>query len=81
VYPSGAQGAASWINEGPVARDADCVTLGLGPWIVYGVLRSYWVINSANATGATLAAIVLGCKLYDREQLRHIQQGTVLIGG
>jgi MtN3 and saliva related transmembrane protein len=44
------------------------LTLGLGLWIVYGVLRGDWVIITANAIGATLAAIVLGCKLRDRRQ-------------
>jgi MtN3 and saliva related transmembrane protein len=44
------------------------LTLGLGLWIVYGVLRGDWVIISANAIGATLAAIVLGCKLRDKRQ-------------
>ena len=32
------------------------LTLGLGLWIVYGVLRGDWVIITANAIGATLAA-------------------------
>jgi MtN3 and saliva related transmembrane protein len=41
------------------------LTLGLGLWIVYGVLRGDWVIIAANATGTTLAAIVLGCKIRD----------------
>jgi MtN3 and saliva related transmembrane protein len=41
------------------------LTLGLGLWIVYGVLRGDWVIISANAIGTTLASIVLGCKLRD----------------
>ena len=44
------------------------LTLGLGLWIVYGVLRGDRVIITANAIGATLAAIVLGCKLRDRRQ-------------
>jgi MtN3 and saliva related transmembrane protein len=44
------------------------LTLGLGLWIVYGVLRGDWVIITANAIGATLAAIVLGCKLRDMRQ-------------
>jgi MtN3 and saliva related transmembrane protein len=42
------------------------LTMGLALWIVYGVLRGDWVIISANAIGATLAAIVLRCKLRDR---------------
>ena len=44
------------------------LTLGLGLWIVYGVLRGDWVIITANAIGATLAAIVLGFKLRDKRQ-------------
>jgi MtN3 and saliva related transmembrane protein len=43
------------------------LTLGLAMWIVYGALRGDWVIVSANAMGFTLAAIVLGCKIRDRE--------------
>jgi MtN3 and saliva related transmembrane protein len=41
------------------------LTLGLGLWILYGILRGDWVIVFANAIGATLAAIVLGCKVRD----------------
>jgi MtN3 and saliva related transmembrane protein len=41
------------------------LTLGLGLWIVYGVLRSDWVIVAANAIGSALTAVVLGCKLRD----------------
>jgi MtN3 and saliva related transmembrane protein len=40
--------------------------LGLGFWIVYGVLRSDWVIVAANAIGTALTAVVPGCKLRDR---------------
>jgi MtN3 and saliva related transmembrane protein len=43
------------------------VRIGLAMWIVYGALRGDWVIVSANAMGFTLAAIVLGCKIRDRE--------------
>ena len=39
--------------------------LGLALWIVYGALRGDWMVVSANAIGATLAAVVLGCKLRD----------------
>jgi MtN3 and saliva related transmembrane protein len=41
------------------------LTIGLSLWIVYGILRGDWVIVCANATGALLAAIVLGCKVRD----------------
>jgi MtN3 and saliva related transmembrane protein len=44
------------------------LTLGLGLWSVYGMLGGDWVIIAANAIGATLAAIVLGCKLRDMRQ-------------
>jgi MtN3 and saliva related transmembrane protein len=39
------------------------LTLGLALWIVYGALRGDCMVVSANAIGATLAAVVLGCKL------------------
>jgi MtN3 and saliva related transmembrane protein len=43
-----------------------CVlTVGLGLWIVYGVLRGDWIIISANAIGTALAAIVLIFKIRD----------------
>ncbi len=42
------------------------LTMGLGLWIVYGVLRGDWVIVTANVIGTTLAAVVLGCKVRDR---------------
>lgn len=42
------------------------LTMGFGLWNVYGALRGDWVIVSANTIGATLAGIVLGCKLRDR---------------
>jgi MtN3 and saliva related transmembrane protein len=32
------------------------LTLGLGLWIVYGVLRGDWVIDTATAIGSALAA-------------------------
>lgn len=41
------------------------LTLGLGLWIIYGSIRGDWMIVAANAVGATLAAIVLGCKVRD----------------
>lgn len=41
------------------------LTLGLSLWVVYGLLRYDWVVVGANAIGATLAAIVLGCKIRD----------------
>jgi len=41
------------------------LTLGLALWVVYGLLRADWVIVGANAVGALLAGIVLGCKLRD----------------
>jgi MtN3 and saliva related transmembrane protein len=41
------------------------LSLGLVLWTVYGLLRHDWVIVSANALGATLSTIVLGCKIRD----------------
>jgi MtN3 and saliva related transmembrane protein len=41
------------------------LTAGLSLWLLYGALRGDWIIIAANATGATLSAIVLGCKLRD----------------
>jgi MtN3 and saliva related transmembrane protein len=41
------------------------LTLGLGLWIIYGSIRGDWMIVAANGVGATLAAIVLGCKVRD----------------
>ncbi|MBR0799815.1 hypothetical protein JQ615_31035 [Bradyrhizobium jicamae] len=41
------------------------LTLGLSLWVLYGFLRHDWVIVCANAVGAVLAGIVLGCKIRD----------------
>lgn len=41
------------------------LTLGLSLWLLYGVLRGDWIIIIANALGASLCGIVLGCKLRD----------------
>jgi MtN3 and saliva related transmembrane protein len=41
------------------------LTLGLGLWTVYGLIREDWVIVLANVVGATLSGIVLGCKIRD----------------
>jgi MtN3 and saliva related transmembrane protein len=41
------------------------LTLGLSLWLIYGALRGDWVIILANAIGALLSAIVLGCKIRD----------------
>jgi MtN3 and saliva related transmembrane protein len=41
------------------------LTSGLAIWIVYGVLKSDWVIMAGNGVGATLSGIVLGCKIRD----------------
>jgi len=42
------------------------LTAGLALWVAYGVLRGDGVVIAANAIGALLSAIVLGCKLRDR---------------
>lgn len=41
------------------------LTLGLLLWIAYGILRGDWIIVIANAIGAALASVVLGCKIRD----------------
>ena len=41
------------------------LTAGLLLWVAYGVLRGDWTIVAANAVGASLSGIVLGCKIRD----------------
>lgn len=41
------------------------LTAGLACWLGYGLLKGDWVIVVANAVGAALAAITLGCKVRD----------------
>jgi MtN3 and saliva related transmembrane protein len=41
------------------------LTLGLTLRILYGVIQGDWIIIGSNAVGATLAGIVLGCKVRD----------------
>ncbi len=41
------------------------LTAGLSVWIVYGVLKSDWVIILGNGTGACLSTTVLACKVRD----------------
>ena len=41
------------------------LTLGLTLWIIYGVIQGDWIIIGSNAVGATVAGIVLGCKVRD----------------
>jgi MtN3 and saliva related transmembrane protein len=41
------------------------LTSGLAIWIVYGVLKSDWLIMAGMGFGATLSGIVLGCKIRD----------------
>jgi MtN3 and saliva related transmembrane protein len=42
------------------------LTLGLGLWVVYGILRYDWVLTCANLVGAGLTGIVLVCKIRDQ---------------
>jgi MtN3 and saliva related transmembrane protein len=41
------------------------LTSGLGLWVVYGLLKTDWVIVAANSVGALLSGTVLGFKLRD----------------
>ena len=41
------------------------LTAGLVLWIIYGLLKSDWVIVAANGVGASLSASVLGFKIRD----------------
>jgi MtN3 and saliva related transmembrane protein len=41
------------------------LTAGLVLWVVYGLLKSDWVIVAANSVGATLSASVLAFKIRD----------------
>ncbi|MCX7319099.1 MAG: SemiSWEET family transporter [Hyphomicrobiales bacterium] len=41
------------------------LTGGLLLWIIYGALQRDWILVFSNCVGATLAAIVLGCKIRD----------------
>lgn len=39
--------------------------LGLSLWIVYGLMRSDWVVFAANVAGLSLVGAVLACKVRD----------------
>jgi MtN3 and saliva related transmembrane protein len=39
--------------------------LGLALWIVYGLIRSDWVVAIANLAGLSLVGAVLACKVRD----------------
>lgn len=41
------------------------LTQGLTLWVAYGLLRADWIVVAANVVGASLAGIVLGCKIRD----------------
>jgi MtN3 and saliva related transmembrane protein len=41
------------------------LTSGLSLWVVYGLLKTDWVIVAANSVGATLSASVLIFKIRD----------------
>ncbi|MFT4118146.1 SemiSWEET family sugar transporter [Bradyrhizobium sp.] len=51
------------------------LTLGLSLWIVYGIVQGDWVIVGSNLVGATLAGIVLGCKIRDLSPVRGKRPG------
>jgi MtN3 and saliva related transmembrane protein len=42
------------------------LTSGLWLWVIYGLLRSDWMIIAANVIGGSLSLTVLLCKLRDR---------------
>jgi MtN3 and saliva related transmembrane protein len=46
------------------------LTTGLALWIVYGILKSDWVIVAANGAGAALSASVLIFKIRDLRSKR-----------
>jgi len=39
--------------------------MGLALWIVYGLMKSDWVLVLANVVGVSLVGAVLGCKIRD----------------
>ena len=41
------------------------LTTGLALWIVYGLLKSDWVIVGANSVGVSLSAAILAFKIRD----------------
>jgi MtN3 and saliva related transmembrane protein len=49
------------------------LTTGLLLWIVYGLLKSDWVIVAANCVGASLSASVLAFKIRDMRSGRKAQ--------
>jgi len=54
----------AWPRWRPVLENARGA-LGLTLWILYGVIQGDWVIIGSNVVGATLAGIVLCCKVRD----------------
>jgi MtN3 and saliva related transmembrane protein len=42
------------------------LTSGLWLWVIYGLMRSDWMIIAANVIGGSLSFTVLLCKLRDR---------------
>ena len=49
------------------------LTTGLLLWIVYGLLKSDWVIVAANCVGASLSGSVLAFKIRDMRSGRKAQ--------
>ena len=61
------RGATEDLSLGMLAA----LTLGLSLWIVYGVIQGDRVIVGSNLVGATLAGVVLGCKVRDLSPTRE----------
>jgi MtN3 and saliva related transmembrane protein len=47
------------------------LTSGLGLWVVYGLMKSDWVLVAANSVGALLSGTVLSFKLRDMFRSRR----------
>jgi MtN3 and saliva related transmembrane protein len=52
------------------------LTAGLALWIVYGLMKSDWVIAAANCAGGALSAAVLLCKARDKMSARSAPSET-----
>lgn len=46
-------------------------TLGVGLWLLYGILKQDWPLMLANSITFCLAAMVLGLKIHQAAKSRH----------